>query len=124
MDLFGEGGVHPPEACDQVAGATVQIFQISPPQARNTNYAALMMPRLHRSGFNPSLGPCKRAWNNNVEKYASFWDPTPFLKALVETSFEQLSENVQLLRTHLIVACILDLCVCVCVCWVKRLSFR
>lgn len=71
----------------QGGDAIVQMFQISQTRARNAYLAALMKPGLEGSGFTPSL------------------DPTPVLRHLVETHFEKMSQNVQLVRTHLTGSC-------------------
>ena len=103
-NVLVQGGVHPPRASeDQIADAVVQIFAVSPAQARNAYSAVLLIPGLGGLRFHPLLGPYKKEWNQNVEKYGIFWDPTDILLALQSTSFQLLRENISLLRTQFII---------------------
>ena len=64
-------------------------------------------PGLGGVRFHPLLGPYKKEWNRNTEKYASFWDPEPVLRALQSVPFHSLTNpaNLQTLRLHLIISC-------------------
>ena len=57
--------------------------------------------------FHPLLGPYKKQWNKNIEKYGSFWDPEPILRALQAVPFDTLChpDNLQTLRCQLIITC-------------------
>ena len=61
------------------------MFRISPAQARNAYSACLLLPGVGGGlRFHPLLGPYKKIWNTNTQKYGVFWDPTPVLMALAE----------------------------------------
>ena len=102
-------GVYPPHtSSDQIADAIVQLFNFSPAQSRNAYSAVLLLPGIGVGlRFHPLLGPFKREWSKNVEKYASFWDPEPVLRALMAVPFHNSIEaqNVQTLRLHVILSC-------------------
>ena len=91
---------------DNIADSIVQIFQFSPAQARNAYSATLLLPDIAPGlRFHPLLTPYKREWNQNTEKYASFWDALPLLRHLLATPPEVLYQNISLLRTQLILCC-------------------
>ena len=99
-------GIDPPSAStDQVVDCIVQIFQVSPSQARNAYSALLLLPGVGGFRFHPLLTPYKRMWNQNVEKYGHFWDPTPVLHTLMLNDMPLLHSNISLLRTQLILCC-------------------
>jgi hypothetical protein len=100
------GGVDPPHASlDQIAGAVVQLFQFSPAQARNAYSAVLLLPGFEGLRFHKLLVPYKRQWNTNTEKYAAFWDPGPLLCHLALSTINELKQNLDQLRTQLILCC-------------------
>ena len=108
MDHTGQKwGKPPPQAnSDQIAETIVQLFKFSPAQARNAYSAILLLPGVGGGiRFHPLLGPYKKQWNKNMERYASFWDPSPVLQAMAQTPFHILTNNISLLRKHLIVTC-------------------
>jgi hypothetical protein len=99
-------GVDPPSASlEQVADSIIQIFKISPSQARNAYSAMLLIPGWGNLRFVSLLGPYKRLWNLNVEKYGTFYDPWPILLHLAGRSMVELLQDVELLRTQLILSC-------------------
>ena len=96
--------INPPEAnSDQLADAIIQIFKVSPAQARNAYSACLLIPGIG-SGlrFHPLLSAYKRLWNAGNEKYASFYDAWPLLMHLAQTTLEALRGDVAAMRTQLI----------------------
>jgi hypothetical protein len=101
------GGIDPPQATsDQIVDSIIQIFQISPSQARNAYSAVLLIPGVGEGvRFHPLLSPYKKDWNKNIEKYASFWDPLPLLRALQAQSLDTLKRDISSLRTQLILCC-------------------
>ena len=103
-----KNGVTPAEAStDQIADAIIQIFKVSPAQARNAYSGVLLLPGIGGGlRFHPLLQPYKKIWNASTEKYGAFWDPTPLLLHLATTSsLSVLQQNLQNLRTQLIVVC-------------------
>jgi hypothetical protein len=106
---LAQGGVHPTEATpDQIAEGIIKIFQFSPAQARNAYSAIMLLPGVGAGvRFHPLLNPYKKEWNKNVERYGSFWDPEPVLRALMAVPFHSLTdpENLQTLRLQLILCC-------------------
>ena len=85
-----------------MADAIVQIFQVSPAQARNAYSGALLIPQLSQLRFVSLLSPYKKLWNINVEKYGVFYDPWPIILELARITFKELQSNVDLLRTQFI----------------------
>jgi hypothetical protein len=100
-DTLSRQGIHPPGASiDQLADAIIQIFRISPSQARNAYAATLLIPGLGGLRFCTLLNPYKKLWNQNVEKYGSFWDPGPILMSLASEGFPT---DIQTLRDNFII---------------------
>jgi hypothetical protein len=75
--------VDPPEATiPQIVSALIQLNSFSPSQARNAYSALVCFPPFQGLKFNAQLLPFKRKWNQNVQKYGSFWDAEHVLQAL------------------------------------------
>ena len=100
--------IHPPDASpDDLANTIIQIFRVSPAQARNAYSACLLLPGVGGGlRFHPLLSTYKKMWNTSNEKYGAFYDAFPILLHLKETSMEALMrpENLQLLRNQFILA--------------------
>ena len=98
--------IDPPQASlEEVADAIIQIFRVSPSQARNAYSGALLIPTLSQLRFVSLLGPYKKLWNLNVEKYGTFYDPWPILLQLAQMSLQKLKEDLPALRRQLILCC-------------------
>ena len=70
---------------DRIASAIIELSKESQAQARNAFAAVSLIPGFHQLKFHPTLGPYKRQWNQNVEKYATFWAPHQLLQQLAGT---------------------------------------
>ena len=105
--ILEKEGIHPPEASvEKIADAIIQLFKLSPAQARNAYSGVLLLPGVGANlRFHPLLKPYKRLWNVSTERYGAFWDPTPLLMHLAETNFVTLQEDLPKLRLHLILVC-------------------
>ena len=87
---------------EQVADAIIQIFQVSPSQARNAYSGVLLIPGFSQLRFVSLLSPYKRLWNLNVEKYGTFYDPWPILLQLAKIKFSDLISSLPALRRQFI----------------------
>ena len=98
-------GINPPHASlEEVADSVIQIFQVSPAQARNAYSGALLIPSLSQLRFVSLLNPYKRLWNLNVQKYGHFYDAWPLLLQLAAMSWEDLKRDLTALRLQFILA--------------------
>ena len=102
--LLIKGKIRPEEAtADEIADAIIQIFKVSPAQARNAYSVVLLLPGVGGGlRFHPLLAPYKRAQNSSNEKYAGFFDPWTLLLHLAQISIEVLKEDTPRLRLQFI----------------------